>query len=231
MSAELNGAVRAFAMANQHTFATRTRSSVAVPVLDHFQRDDDLNLVIRPAASEADYNALYQLRYRVYVEELGFRQRYANPRSRTVRDPFDATAITLVADVDGEIIGTVRTNIASDCDLGPYAMLHRLDELDNVRPEQISVTSKLIVAEQYRNRRVMLRLAHALFGIGVARGVAVDFIDCERRLMPMYFRLGYRQTTDEPFEHPELGPRHPMRLFTDRNYLIQVRSPFVGSLP
>src|SRR5262249_29290229 len=121
-------------------------------------------------------------------------------------------------------------NIAGECDLGTYALLHRLHELDTVSPEQISMTSKLIIAEKYRNRGAMLRLAHALFRIGVSRGVAVDFIDCEQHLIPMYYRLGYRQTAEMPFEHPELGPRYPMRLFTDRSYLSRVRSPFVSSL-
>ena len=198
---------------------------------DHAEPDDDLNVLVRPAASAADYDALYRLRYRVYVEELGFTQVYADHGRRTVRDPLDATAITLIAEIDGAIIGTVRTNVAGDCDLGKYAVLHRLHELDGVSPEEISMTSKLIVAERYRNRRVMLRLAHTVFRIAVSRGVKVDFIDCERHLIPIYYRLGYRQTTEKPFEHPELGPRYPMRLFTDRSYLSRVRSPFVSSLP
>ena len=43
-------------------------------------------------------------------------------------------------------------------------------------------------------------------------------------LIPLYRKFGYVQTSEQPFEHPELGPRMPMRLYTDRAHLQSVGS-------
>jgi GNAT superfamily N-acetyltransferase len=185
---------------------------------------------VRLAHSSADREAVYRLRYRVYVEEFGFQQIYADHERKIVQDPLDATAIVLLAEVGGEVVGTVRTNIASDSDLGRYAALHRLHELRGVALSRITMTSKLIVDPRYRNGRIARQLVQALFRIGVMHGVAVDFIDCEGRLLPLYERLGYRRTSEQPFEHPELGPRYPLCLWTDAAYLTRVGSAFVKNL-
>jgi GNAT superfamily N-acetyltransferase len=185
---------------------------------------------VRLARSAADREAVYRLRYRVYVEELGFQQVYADHERKTVQDPLDATAIVLLAEVGGEVVGTVRTNIASDSDLGRYAALHRLHELRGVARSQITMTSKLIVDARYRQGRIARQLVHAIFRIAVMHSVVVDFIDCEGRLLPLYERLGYRRTSEQPFEHPELGPRYPLCLWTDAAYLTRVGSAFVKNL-
>lgn len=192
---------------------------------------DRLGLVIRIALSEADRQAVYRLRYRVYVEELGFRQAYADHERKLVRDPLDATAVVLLAELSGEVVGTVRTNVASECDLGRYAELHRLHALRGVARSQVTMTSKLIVDARYRHGRIARQLAHALFRLGVMCGIVVDFIDCEERLLPLYERLGYRRTSERPFEHPELGPRYPLCLWTNPVYLRHVGSPFLKGLP
>lgn len=191
---------------------------------------DQPDVVIRIAESAADREAVYRLRYRVYVEELGFRQAYADHGRKIVQDRLDAAAVVLLAEVGGEVVGTVRTNVASNGDLGRYAELHRLHELRDVALSQVTMTSKLIVDERYRQGRIARRLAHAIFGVGVSCGVLVDFIDCEARLLPLYERLGYRRTSEEPFEHPELGPRYPLCLWTDATYLKSVGSSFIKSL-
>lgn len=186
---------------------------------------------VRIAHSAADRQAVYALRYRVYVEELGLRQTYADHDRKIVQDPLDTTAIVLLAAVDDEVIGTVRTNIVSNGNLERYAELHRLYDLRGIDLSRVTMTSKLIVDARHRTGRVMSKLAHTLFGIGVACGILIDFIDCEKRLLPFYERFGYRRTSKQPFEHPELGPRYPMCLWTDGTYLRSVRSSLVRSLP
>ena len=182
------------------------------------------SIEVRIARSAADYRAAYALRYRVYVEELQFPQAYADHRRRIVTDPFDTTAKLLIATADDVVIGTVRTNFGKDCDLGSFADLHRMRELGSAFPSKVSLTTKLIVDPRFRDGRVYLELGHALFRIGRSHGIAVDFIDCQPKLIPLYRRFGYAQTSEQPFEHPELGPRMPMRLFTDRAYLQSVGS-------
>jgi GNAT superfamily N-acetyltransferase len=183
--------------------------------------------VVRVAASAADREAAYRLRYRVYVDELGFRQTHADHECGWVKDPLDESAILVVALSFGRVVGTVRTNFARECDLGPFVALHRMHETGTAFPSKVSLTSKLIVHPAYRSGRVASRMIHYIFQYAVARGIGVDFIDCEAKLVPLYHRYGYRQTSDIPFEHPELGPRIPMRLWTDVPYLARARSAFL----
>jgi hypothetical protein len=69
-----------------------------------------------------------------------------------------------------------------------------------------------------------------MFKIGVGLGIAVDFIDCQPHLVRFYKRLGYERTQETPIEHPELGPRIPMRLLCDRDYLARAGSILLEEL-
>jgi hypothetical protein len=185
---------------------------------------------IQIAETPAQLEAAYCLRYGVYVEELKFSQPFADHDAQTVIDPLDATAIILVATMANEVIGTVRSNFGFNSDFGRFASLHGMEKLGAVYPARVSLTSKMIVDKRYRSRTVSLALANAIFQIGASQGIAVDFIDCEPKLVPLYRRLGYELTTDEPFDHPELGPRMSLRLWVDSDYLARVRSPFLRHL-
>jgi hypothetical protein len=187
-------------------------------------------LSIRMVNSTHERESAFRLRYRVYVQELGFRQSHADHSRRIVEEPLDESADIFVAYLSNEVVGTVRSNMGAGCDFGQYAELYGMHQLGALYPARVAMTSKLIVDARYRNGRVFLELAHAVFRLGILRGMAADFIDCEQRLLPVYHRLGYRQTSEQPIEHPDLGPRYPMRLFSDRAYLESVRSPFLRNL-
>lgn len=185
---------------------------------------------VHVAHSAHERAAAFRLRYRVYVQELGYRQLHADHVRRWVEEPLDATAELFVAYADNELIGTVRSNMGDAHDFGGVASRYGMAQLGALYPQRVALTAKLIIDPRYRNGRVFHELAHAVFRLGVLRGMAADFIDCEQRLVPMYRRLGYRPVGDQPFEHPELGPRMPMRLLADREYLRIVRSPFLRNL-
>lgn len=181
-------------------------------------------IAIRLPRTLGERQAAFRLRYCVYVEEYGFPQPCADHRTRTVEDALDQSATLLVA-MDGDaVVGTVRSNFGPDSDFGIFSSLHRMHELGHLYPSKVSLTSKLIVHKQYRTGKIALALSRTIFKIAVKHGIAVDFIDCQPKLIPLYRRLGYQQTQAIPFEHPELGPRIPMRLWTDHAYLQRADS-------
>ena len=69
---------------------------------------------IRLAATDVELEALYAFRYRIYVEEMGRPQKYADHDMRRIRDPLDETGRNLVAWDNSEIVGCVRVNFARD---------------------------------------------------------------------------------------------------------------------
>jgi hypothetical protein len=52
---------------------------------------------IRSATEQAELEQLFSFRYRIYVEEMQRKQKYADHSSKQIRDPLDDFAINLVA--------------------------------------------------------------------------------------------------------------------------------------
>lgn len=188
------------------------------------------DVAVRAATTPQEREAAYRLRYEVYIGELGHRQSAADHRRRIIREPLDASALILIACLRDRIVGTVRTSFGGVSDFGSLAALHGMADAGPCYPDGVSLTSQLVIDPGFRNGRVFRALATAAFRAALSAGIAIDFIDCEQRLMPMYAWLGYRATHELPFEHPGLGPRHSMHLWTDRDYLRSVRSPLLRSM-
>jgi predicted GNAT family N-acyltransferase len=190
----------------------------------------DHQLTIRLAKTDEEYDAAYRLRYQVYVKELGYKQSFANHTRQIVQDPLDATATVLIATIDNRVVGTLRNNVASDGDLGCFALLHRMHLLHEAYPSRVSMTSRLSVEPGFRNGRVFMKLVQALLPLLLERAIEFDFIDCEKKLLPLYARFGYRRTGSTPFEHPEVGPRIPMMIRVDPTFLRAIDSPVLWDL-
>lgn len=179
------------------------------------------SVTVHVARTAEERRAAFRLRYRVYVAELQILGRPLVDIDHALEDAFDRTALILIAKVEDVVVGTVRSNDRQSTDFGMFAQVHRLSELSWLHPAQISMTSRLVVDRSYRSGVVAVALARSLFGLGRSHGIALDVIDCERRLVPFYQRLGYELASDIAFEHPEFGARMPMRLWTDPTHLRQ----------
>lgn len=184
---------------------------------------------VRVATSPAEREAIFRLRYAIYVEEMGRRQRYADPVARRIEEPLDEHGVLLGAwDERGELVGTVRNNYEG------FGLYHELYELDRAGPllARTAITTKLMVVPQLRHRaRLGLELAVACYKDAIALGVVLCFIDCNPPLVPMFTSLGYRHYRS-PIHHPEYGEVEAMVLgLTDRAWLERVGSPFVPLIP
>lgn len=176
--------------------------------------------VIREASTEADRERVFRFRYRIYVEEMGRRQKYADPARRTIEEPFDATGHLLLAELGGEVVGTLRTNFARETDLDYYPELFGMDSVGDAFPEAVSLTTKLMVAPAMRSSSLAVRLALAVFRLGLSCGIRHDFIDCNAHLEGFFMRLGFRRYWPH-VEHPEYGRVLPLRLDVDDTAHLQ----------
>ena len=75
---------------------------------------------IRLPATETEFEAVYRLRYDVYVAELGYSQRYADHVRRRIVEPMDDSASLLGAFDGSVLVGTLRTNYAKDSCLSKH---------------------------------------------------------------------------------------------------------------
>src|SRR5690349_3726660 len=119
---------------------------------------------IRMAQTPSDVDAVFRLRYQVYVEELQRNQRYADHDQRTIAEPLDKNGNLFCAFENGSLVGTVRTNYARNGGLGEYEELYEMaTACPAYHPRQSSITTKLLVAPAYRNSSLAYRLAVATY--------------------------------------------------------------------
>jgi hypothetical protein len=190
-----------------------------------------MSLVVRRVTDPAELQEVYRLRYRVYVEELGYPQRYADHRTGMVQEPLDETAHILGGFDQGRLAGTCRINFAAETDLGDYVELYRLRHFAPFFPRQVSVTTKGMMLPDYRHGVPCLQMI--LDGYRYLRAacsdICFDFIDAKPHLLPLHRKIGYRQVAPA-MPHPEVGGKvHPLVLVVrDRRYFQRIQSPLAG---
>src|SRR6266581_4779607 len=106
---------------------------------------------IKLVQSPEELQQVYRLRYKVYVEEMGLNPAEADHRRRIITDSLDATGRILAAFSEGEVVGTIRLNLARDTDMGEWREIFQMDRFGPFFPERVSMTTRLVVASQFRN--------------------------------------------------------------------------------
>lgn len=185
---------------------------------------------IRKVRTTSEAGAVFRLRYEVYIEELGRTQRYANHTARTIEEPLDACANVFCAHDGARVVGTVRSNYTRSSPLAEYEALYEMQRCGAAHPQSTSVTTKLVVAREYRRSMLAYRLAVATYFTGLSDGVSFDFVDVYPARVPFFERLGYRVHLPRAM-HPEYGAVIVMRLgMRDAKHLAAVKSPFLRVL-
>lgn len=189
-----------------------------------------MTIEIRKVRTSSEARAVFRLRYEVYIEELGRTQRHADHAARMIEEPLDACANVFCAYDGARVVGTVRSNYARCSPLAEYAALYEMQRCGPAHPHDTSVTTKLVIAPDYRRSSLAFRLAVATYYTGLCDGVLFDFVDVYPPRVPFFERLGYRIHLPRAI-HPEYGAVIVMRLdMRDTEHLAAVRSPFLRVL-
>lgn len=151
-----------------------------------------------------------RLRYEVYCEELGRTSPHADPQRRVIADPLDDFANVFIATQAGEIVGTLRFNLAAEGPLGALEELYGMKDSPK-HPAATGVCTKFIVSRARRGGPAAMKLVTSVVRFGLRNHVQECYIDCIPALLPYYKALGFRIAA-QAFMHPENGPSHPMRL-------------------
>lgn len=181
---------------------------------------------IREAVKPEEREAVYRLRYDIYVDEMGRFQEFADASRRRIEEPWDATAHLFAAWSDGEIVGTLRYNACRD---GPaeYEDRFELERFAPLYPAHVSMASKFLVRPAFRSSGVAIGLLGAAYRFGRSRGDRLTFIDCRPHLLRMYQLLGCR-TYRSNIELPSSGTVTPMvQIVDDNEYFARIRSPML----
>ena len=181
---------------------------------------------IKVASSDEDRERIFRFRYDVYVTEMGKSPAEADHQKKIIRDEIDDGAHLLYAEDEGQIVGTVRLNCRSKKKFPDvWEQRYDLEKFALSFGDHISMTSRMMVAKDYRGSSVPAALVGAVYSAGREMGSKFDFCNCAPSLLEFYEQIGFRRFTDG-FMDEDNGYHVPLvMLVRDTQYLRQVRSP------
>ena len=185
------------------------------------------NQTIKVAETDDEKRAIYEFRYRVYIEEMGKPYSHADHTLKQLTDELDDQATLLYASQDGEITGTLRINWGED--VSAFKAFNEPCALAKFRQfpvDSLSFCSRLMVHQACRSSAVAAALSTTAFLTGCCRNTQFNFMHCAPRLVRLFERMGFRQFTRR-FRDPEIGSQVPLVLvLEDVEHLRAMRSPF-----
>ena len=199
-----------------------------------------MSLDIRTVHAADEVAAIQRQRYAIYVEELGYPQRHADPATRRVAEPLDDSGVLFGAFEDERLVGSVRVNYGGDAPdqggdggLREYTALYGLQRFERWFPGGISVVTKLMIEPSHRAGTLLARFGQALYVHTRDTRPQTMFcvIDCVPALRSFFLRLGYRQIGPW-LRHPAAGWVVPMAFpVYDLEHFRSVRSPLAAVCP
>jgi len=182
---------------------------------------------IKIATTPEEKQAIYELRYRCYIEELGWQYQNADQERRHLRDEGDEMGTLYYASDEGRVIATCRVHFSSlelENEVKENIGLHRFSTFP---PEAHGYICRLVVLSEYRGTTVMIRLLQRGYADARHHGMRFCFCWCRPRLVEIYERLGFTRYKDN-VSNTSQGYVVPMVLLTeDSEHLRSVRSPFL----
>lgn len=197
--------------------------SVAAQKVESLIRNET-SLSIRVARTAAEREAIYRLRYEIYVEEMHRLQPHADHARRRIEEPADKTAILLGAWDSGELVGTLRINLTRDSKI-EYPEIYDLDAYESIFPKKTALLTKLMIKQNRRGGRICLNIFRETYKVLRTEGALAIVIDANDHLLSLYQRIGFRPIK-EKVSHPIYGLVTPMVMFLrDQMYFNEIRSP------
>ncbi|HEX8702448.1 MAG TPA: GNAT family N-acetyltransferase [Myxococcaceae bacterium] len=192
-----------------------------------------MDVQVRFARTEDELAAIYRLRYATYVEELHLYTSQADHSRRWLTDAEDAGAHQLYAEVDGQVVGTLRLHLGGPGPIPPsLATRFALERFSPQVPvEKLCVVGRFMVRRDMRGTAVPYRLIQESIRFQLDQGLELAICDCQPHLLNLYTSLGFRPYLGT-YDHPEFGVMVPLVLvLRDVEHLEWVGSPLRSLLP
>jgi predicted GNAT family N-acyltransferase len=186
------------------------------------------DVTVQRATTEQEREAIYRLRYQVYIEEMNGANRHgeANAQNQQLKDLWDDRAHHFYAMHQGTVVACARFMMRRN---GPLECEEHfnLERFIPSYPDSIGMTSRLALHPEHRGSHLLKQLTCAIYQFLREERIQFNFIDCHTRLLPLYSKLGFRAYRPG-FNHAQYTYVVPMVLVVDAlEFLEQVKSPFV----
>jgi len=195
-------------------------------ILDYHSDD---STTISLAKTESEHEEVRRFWYRIYVEEMGRKQLYADHETRTIRDPYELNGHVLCARDATGLVGTVRIHFTDTLGIEEYVELYCCHHDPEFERDRGCVVTRFMVEKNRRAQRIGFALFSALYDYGTLRGCNSCYMDCNAHLIELFRSIGFLPR--RVIKHPEYGEVTVMCLMPlDTEHLTQCKSPFTLNL-
>ena len=187
-----------------------------------------MSIQVFEATTDADREAVYRLRYDIYVEEMGRYHSIADHEKRLLIEHEDAQSRLFLARDDDRAVGTSRLTWGGDAPFSErHVQQYRLEPfLAEVALEEMGVGERFMVLPDYRGSDLTMRFFEAHTHFANERRIQLFFGDCEPHLLGIYQRLGMRTYSRENVNSPDAGYLIPLvMVLEDVDYCRRLGSP------
>jgi len=188
---------------------------------------------IRFAETAQEKEAVFRLRYDIYVKDMGLFGDQADHAKKVLRDSYDDTARSVIAIKEGVALGTMRIYWGGDAPLHPqlrrsYA-LHKFEGI--VSESQICIAERLMVLRRVRGSLLTYNMFVYVYKFLLANGIELVVLDCEPHLINNWLKLGFRPFAP-PISYRGVGLVVPMAgIVWDVEQFVKVGSPLLAVVP
>ncbi len=191
-----------------------------------------MDMQIRFAETQQERDAIYRLRYQIYIQEMGYQFPSADHEHCMLTDGTSQRGRLLYAEADGEVVGTLRLQWGADAPFPPEEkFVYDLERFAPVvNPDQMIILTRFMTRADYRNSSVAMDLMKTMFAFCLDHGIQLCFLDCRPHHINLYQSLGYRPY-HRSYNDPVAGLAIPLvNVVEDRAYAEQINTPFVDQL-
>lgn len=185
------------------------------------------------AVTREEREAVYRLRYDVYVEEMGRYQTVADHAQRMLYEDVDEQSRISFARVDGEMVATARITWGGDAPI-PQRMIDQYQLapfLAEVPQSAIAVGERAMVRPHLRGTDILLRMMGNGMRFANENRIQLVFGDCEPHLLNLYLGLGQRTYSKVNVNSAEAGYLIPIvTVIEDIEHFRKLNSPLLPYL-
>lgn len=185
------------------------------------------NIAVHSPQSPAEHGRIYAFRYRVEIMKKGGASVFADDKKMIITDDLDESAFQLCLVKRHAVAASVRINSVKNTKLSEkISARFQLGEFSKFQPEDLSLTSRLVVSDDDNPGQLTAVLLGAAYKVARNMGSRFDFTNCPPPLVPLYEHLGYRRYADNFVDEDDIYQVPLVLLTDDLIHLRYVGSPF-----
>ncbi|MEZ5831118.1 MAG: cyclic nucleotide-binding domain-containing protein [Dongiaceae bacterium] len=175
-----------------------------------------MTATLRFAETQADREAIYRLRYDIYVGEMGYTFPGVDHLGRRLAEPILRPTRLLMAEEDGPLVGTLQFNWGAECAFtDDERQIYRLsDFIADVDDRDMMIACRFMTQPSHRDSDLPARMLDRMFAFALDNGVRLLFCDCRPHLINNYLRLGFRAYA-KTYNDPIAGMLAPLVFVID----------------